>query len=106
MKSHVLKVPILRLFPYLFTCVILLGNKAIGQVDDQLEEVIVLGRAINTPDLGATSSAGSRLGLSVLDTPASIELIDASVMRALGYKSVADAVKSLPGIVVVESGLM
>ena len=103
MRPHVLKVPILRLFPYLFTCVILLGNKAIGQVDDQLEEVIVLGRAINTPDLGATSSAGSRLGLSIMDTPASIELIDASVMRARGYKSVADAVKSLPGIVSGES---
>ncbi|MFT4861883.1 MAG: iron complex outermembrane receptor protein, partial [Pseudohongiellaceae bacterium] len=72
------------------------SNSSFGQTDEQVEELVVVGRAINTPDLGATSSAGSRLGLSVMDTPASIELIDSSVMRARGYKSVADAVKSLP----------
>jgi iron complex outermembrane receptor protein len=38
-----------------------------------------------------------------MDTPASIELIDSSVMRARGYKSVSDAVKSLPGVVSGES---
>jgi iron complex outermembrane receptor protein len=79
------------------------SNSSFGQTDEQVEELVVVGRAINTPDLGATSSAGSRLGLSVMDTPASIELIDSSVMRARGYKSVADAVKSLPGVVSGES---
>jgi iron complex outermembrane receptor protein len=38
-----------------------------------------------------------------MDTPASIEVIDSSVMRARGYKSVSDAVKSLPGVVSGES---
>ena len=74
-----------------------------AQVNEEIEELIVLGRAINTPDMSATSRAGSSLGLSVMDTPASIELIDSSVMRARGYKSVSDAVKSLPGVVSSES---
>ena len=103
MQSNIKEIPNSKLFSYLSFCVILFGNNTIGQVDEQLEEVVVLGRAINTPDLSATSSAGSRLGLSVMETPASIELIDSSVMRARGYKSVAEAVKSLPGVVSGES---
>lgn len=81
----------------------LLSCSSFAQTDEQVEEVVILGRAINTPDLGGTSSAGSRLGLSVKDTPATIELIDASVMRARGYKSVAEAVTSLPGVMSGES---
>ena len=84
-------------------CLALLCSNSFGQADEDVEEVVVLGRAINTPDLGAMSSAGSRLGLSVKDTPATIEIIDSDVMRARGYKSVADAVKSLPGVVSGES---
>jgi iron complex outermembrane receptor protein len=87
----------------LFFWITLLVCNTNAQVNEEIEELIVLGRAINTPDLSATSRAGSRLGLSVMDTPASIELIDSSVMRARGYKSVSDAVKSLPGVVSGES---
>ena len=88
---------------HLFFWITLLVCNTNAQVNEEIEELIVLGRAINTPDLSATSRAGSRLGLSVMDTPASIELIDSSVMRARGYKSVSDAVKSLPGVVSGES---
>ena len=88
---------------HLFFWMTLLGCNTNAQADEEIEELIVLGRAINAPDLSATSRAGSRLGLSVLDTPASIELIDSSVMRARGYKSVSDAVKSLPGVLSGES---
>ncbi|MDG0998103.1 MAG: hypothetical protein P8P42_05785, partial [Gammaproteobacteria bacterium] len=52
---------------HLFFWTTLLGCNTNAQVNDEVEELIVLGRAINTPDLGATSRAGSRLGLSVLD---------------------------------------
>jgi iron complex outermembrane receptor protein len=93
----------LNTFSYLCLGLILLTSNSIAQDGDVVEEIVVPGRAINTPDLGATSSAGSRLGLTVMETPASIELIDSSVMRARGYKSVADAVKSLPGVVSGES---
>ncbi len=88
---------------HLFFWITLLVCNTNAQVNEEIEELIVLGRAINTPDLSATSRAGSRLGLSVMDTPASIEVIDSSVMRARGYKSVSDAVKSLPGVVSGES---
>ena len=88
---------------HLFFWITLLVCNTNAQVNEEIEELIVLGRAINTPDLSATSRAGSRLGLSVMDTPASIELIDSSVMRARGYKSVSDAVKSLPGVISGES---
>jgi iron complex outermembrane receptor protein len=81
----------------------LVSSNANAQAEEDVEELIVLGRAVSAPDLGAISRAGSRLGLTVLETPASIELIDSSVMRARGYKSVSDAVKSLPGVVSGES---
>ena len=75
-----------------------------SNADSEIENIVVFGQnAENTIDLGAISSSGSRLGLSVMETPASIELIDSSVMRARGYKSVADAVKNLPGVVSGES---
>ncbi|MDB3992548.1 TonB-dependent siderophore receptor [Gammaproteobacteria bacterium] len=90
-------------FSYLLLGIVLLASNAVAQEAGVVQEIVVPGRAINTPDLGATSSAGSRLGLTVMETPASIELIDSSVMRARGYKSVADAVKSLPGVVSGES---
>jgi iron complex outermembrane receptor protein len=93
----------LKNFSYLLLGIVLLASNAVAQEAGVVEEIVVPGRAINTPDLGATSSAGSRLGLTVMETPASIELIDSSVMRARGYKSVADAVKSLPGVVSGES---
>ena len=80
-----------------------LASNAIAQGDRVVEEIVVPGRAIDTLDLNAASSTGSRLGLTVMETPASVELIDSSVMRARGYKSVADAVKSLPGVTSGES---
>lgn len=75
----------------------------LAQTPERLEEIVVTGRAIDSLDLDSISDAGSRLGLSVRDTPATIELIDSEVMRARGYKSVADAVQSLPGVVSGES---
>lgn len=88
---------------HLYFCMALVSSNANAQAEEDVEELIVLGRAVSAPDLGAISRAGSRLGLTVLETPASIELIDSSVMRARGYKSVSDAVKSLPGVVSGES---
>lgn len=74
-----------------------------GQSSGPFEEIVVVGRAVDNLDLNSESSTGSRLGLSVIETPATVELIDSSVMRARGYQTVADAVKSLPGVVSGES---
>ena len=98
MHLYLTKIPNLKTVSTLSLGVVFLAGSAFAQVDRVVEEIVVPGRAIDTLDLNATSSTGSRLGLTVMETPASVELIDSSVMRARGYKSVADAVKSLPGV--------
>lgn len=65
----------------------------------QVEEIVVIGQTIDDLNLNSESRTGSRLGLTVMETPATVELIDSSVMRARGYHSVADAVQNLPGVV-------
>ena len=71
--------------------------------DTPIEEVVVVGEVINELRLAQPSDAGSRLGLSLLETPATVEIIDGSTMQARGYKQVTDAVRSLPGVVTGES---
>lgn len=68
-----------------------------------VDEVVVVGEIVDELQLLEASDAGSRLGLSLLETPASVELIDGSTMQARGYKQVTDAVQSLPGVVSGES---
>ena len=68
-----------------------------------VEEVVVVGEIVDELQLLEASDAGSRLGLSLLETPATVELIDGSTMQARGYKQVTDAVQSLPGVVSGES---
>ena len=70
---------------------------------DQLEEVVVVGEIVGQLNLLESSEAGSRLGLSILETPATIEVLDSSTMQARGYKQVTEAVESLPGVVSGES---
>jgi iron complex outermembrane receptor protein len=52
-----------------------------------------LGAALTEP-----TSTGSRLGLTALETPASIAVIDGGEIRARGDMSVVDAVTRAPGI--------
>lgn len=68
-----------------------------------VEEVVVVGEIVDELQLLEASDAGSRLGLSLLETPATVEVIDGSTMQARGYKQVTDAVQSLPGVVSGES---
>lgn len=58
--------------------------------------IVVLG----APDGGLTvpASTGSRLGLSALETPASIEILSGDVIRARGDLSIVDAVTRMTGI--------
>jgi len=69
----------------------------------QIEEIVVQGNPIGELGLDRESDAGSRLGLSLIDTPATVEIIDSDVMRARGYQKLSDAVQSLPGVVSGES---
>ena len=71
--------------------------------DEPIEEVVVVAEVIGELGLARPSDAGTRLGLSLMQTPATVEIIDGNTMRARGYKQVSDAVQSLPGIVSGES---
>lgn len=59
-------------------------------------DILVTGLPIDT-DLSSTSSA-SRLGLSIQQTPASVESIDGDAIRARGDVTIQDAVSRATGI--------
>jgi iron complex outermembrane recepter protein len=80
------------------TSLISVAIAANGQ-DRGIDEVLVIGDTVGNLGLGTQSSTASRLGLSVLETPATVEIIDSAVLRARGYQKVSDAVQSLPGVV-------
>jgi iron complex outermembrane receptor protein len=59
-------------------------------------EILVVGMRQNP--LTLPSSTGSRLGLTLLETPASVASLDGDELRARGDLSVVDAVTRAPGI--------
>jgi iron complex outermembrane receptor protein len=67
-----------------------------------IEKLIIIGSPIGELSLKSESTTASRLGLNAMETPASIEIIDASVMRARGYTKLSDSVQNLPGVVTGE----
>lgn len=89
----------------LFGCTIILwhGFVNIVSAQEELEEMIVIGNPVNVLNLNEKSETGSRLGLTLFETPASIEIIDSEAMRARGYQRLSEAVESLPGVVSGES---
>ena len=92
-----------RFFVTSFVSAIFFSSAASASEIDQLEEVVVVGEIVGQLNLLESSEAGSRLGLSILETPATIEVLDSSTMQARGYKQVTEAVESLPGVVSGES---
>ncbi|HKU12967.1 MAG TPA: TonB-dependent receptor [Steroidobacteraceae bacterium] len=65
---------------------------------DPLETVEVFGRRIEGLGLGQDTAAGSRLDLSPLETPASIEVLAGDVIRQRGDLSVVESVTRASGI--------
>lgn len=59
-------------------------------------DIIVLGT--REGDANVESGTGSRLGLTLLDTPASVETLSGDVIRARGDLSIVDAVTRATGI--------
>jgi iron complex outermembrane receptor protein len=87
-----------------FVLIIAFSIFAIGNPRaQQIEEIVVAGNPIGELGLNRNSDAGSRLGLSLMETPATVEIIDSAVLRARGYQKLSDAVQSLPGVVAGES---
>ncbi|MET1255640.1 TonB-dependent receptor [Aliikangiella maris] len=73
-----------------------------NNINNDEPRLIIVGNAIGELGLKDPSSTASRLGLSAMETPATIEMIDKAVMRARGYEKLSDAVESLPGVVTGE----
>ncbi len=63
---------------------------------DPAVPIVVTGR--KGDPLAETIATGSRLGLSALDTPASVAALDGDAIRARGDTSVVEAVTRAPGI--------
>ncbi|MBV1687464.1 TonB-dependent receptor [Novosphingobium sp. G106] len=75
------------------------ADDAADTADRDADSILVVGQ--RTAALDTTQSTGSRLGLSVLETPASIAIVDGETLRARGDLSIQDAVTRAPGIVSV-----
>jgi iron complex outermembrane receptor protein len=70
--------------------------------DAQSEDILVTGR--HGADLSVPNGTASRLGLSPLETPATVSVIDGDTIRARGDMSVIDATSRAPGITNLGNG--
>lgn len=62
--------------------------------DVETRTIIVTGQR----ELVTESPTGSRLGLSIIETPATVNLVDGDDLRARGDMAIADAVSRAPGV--------
>ena len=63
-----------------------------------IEEVEVLGSTDRHSPLQTPSSTGSRLGLTIIETPASVNIIDRATMRERGFTTTLQALDSVVGM--------
>lgn len=64
-----------------------------------MEEIVVFGDMVGSLGLDSDSDTGSRLALSIRETPAAVEVLDKDVLRSRGYQKLTEAVQSLPGVI-------
>ena len=65
---------------------------------EPVDEIVVIGETVGELNLDAESGTASRLGLSLRDIPASVDILDSTVMDGRGYQQLSDAVSSLAGV--------
>lgn len=70
--------------------------------EDSIEHTLVLGSPVGTLGLNSVSDTSNKLGLNAMQTPATIEIVDAEQMRARGYTKLSDSLTNLPGVVTGE----
>jgi outer membrane receptor protein involved in Fe transport len=66
------------------------------------EDVSVVGRTVGDLGLAGQAATASRLNLKPIEIPASVDILDSSVMEARGYQKVSDAVGRMAGVVAGE----
>jgi iron complex outermembrane receptor protein len=72
---------------------------ALAQSDTRADDDIVVTGTLDTLQLEKKSEGGSRLGLTPLETPASVEIIDGDAIRLRGDLTIQDAAARATGIV-------
>lgn len=84
--------------PWLLTAAAILPGAALAQSasGDSTAEILVVGQQQTT--LTKTTDTGSRLGITVLETPASVANLTGAELRLRGDLTLQDAVTRLPGI--------
>lgn len=95
-----------RLFVRLLTLTSAIGSSALlaQDVEDRegsasLDTVVVIGEAWRDRlQLDSPSATGTRLGLSLRETPAVIDVLTQEQMQALGSRTTTDALNFVPGV--------
>lgn len=75
------------------------GASTLHAAENEIEEIVVVGQGgVGSIRLNAQNDAGSRLGLSSLDQPASVDIISRSEIATKGDYAALDAVTRTAGI--------
>jgi iron complex outermembrane receptor protein len=83
----------------LVLAVVLAFRCAAALADSVLDEMTVTDSALGQPlDLRQKHQTGSRLGLSVRETPASVTVLDRETLERRGIETTQEALTSVPGI--------
>ncbi|MCE7796182.1 TonB-dependent receptor [Sphingobium sufflavum] len=67
-------------------------------IQNDAADILVTGQRIGGISLDTPSTAGTRLGLTALETPASVAVLSGDMIRDFGYQTIADATSRAPGI--------
>ena len=87
----------------------LVGFAKEGNTDTvNVQEVTVIGQPVaqlgtGTLNLESTSATSSRLGLTLREIPASIEVIGQQTMQERGFRSISESIQSATGVTVGDS---
>lgn len=68
------------------------------QVAQAIEEIKIIGNNDDYSPLSQTSNTGSKLGLTILETPASVNIIVSETMRERGFSTTLQALDNVVGV--------
>lgn len=78
-------------------------EKAVASKEVELQTVEVVDRLVQPAGTGSLhleeqSSSASRLGISIREIPASVEIVDQTVMQERGFRTISEAVQGATGV--------
>lgn len=89
----------LKTLPYALLCLYSPLAASPAFAEKTLESVVVIGRSEDqTPSLRENAGTASRLGLTVKETPASVEVITQDVIERRGARSLDEALRGAAGV--------